>query len=97
MTGFVRSDLVVFGSAILLVMMLILGIIFRRVRWVVIPLVTCSATVEVMLGLLGAWRLRRQRAFRIAGLYALLLYLAMSLVTSFILNIYNRRIQLIER
>jgi hypothetical protein len=59
MVSFVRSDLVVFGSAILLVMMLILGMIFRRVRWVVIPLVTCCATVVVMLGLLGAldWRM----------------------------------------
>jgi predicted RND superfamily exporter protein len=59
MVSFVRSDLVIFGSAILGVMMLILGIIFRRVRWVVIPIVTCSATVVVMLGLLGAldWRM----------------------------------------
>ncbi len=59
MVGFVRSDLVTFGSAILGVMMVILAIIFRRLRWVVIPLVTCSATVLVMLGLLGAldWRM----------------------------------------
>ncbi len=59
MVSFVRSDLVTFGSAILGVMMVILALIFRRVRWVVIPLVTCSATVTVMLGLLGAldWRM----------------------------------------
>ncbi len=59
MVSFVASDLVVFGSAILLVMLLILAVIFRHLRWVVIPLVTCSATVVVMLGLLGAldWRM----------------------------------------
>ncbi len=59
MVSFVRSDLVTFGSAILGIMLLVLAIIFRRVRWVVIPLVTCSATVTVMLGLLGAldWRM----------------------------------------
>lgn len=59
MVRFVRSDLVMFGSAILGVMMVILALIFRRARWVVIPLVTCSATVTVMLGLLGAldWRM----------------------------------------
>jgi hypothetical protein len=34
-------------------------------------------------GLLGAWRLRRQPAFRLVGLYAVLLYLAMSLVFTF--------------
>ena len=59
MVSFVRSDLVLFGSAILGVMLLVLAIIFRRVRWVVIPLLTCSASVTVMLGLLGFldWRM----------------------------------------
>jgi len=59
MVSFVRSDLATFGSAILGIMLVVLAIIFRRVRWVAIPLVTCSATVVVMLGLLGAldWRM----------------------------------------
>lgn len=59
MVSFVRSDLVTFGGAILGIMLVVLALIFRRVRWVVIPLVTCSATVVVMLGLLGAldWRM----------------------------------------
>ncbi|QFU77090.1 RND family transporter [Halioglobus maricola] len=59
MVSFVRSDLVTFGSAILGVMLVVLALVFRRVRWVVIPLVTCSSTVIVMLGLLGAldWRM----------------------------------------
>jgi len=59
MVSFVRSDLVVFGSAILGVMLVVLAIIFRRARWVVIPLVTCGATTVIMLGMLGAldWRM----------------------------------------
>jgi uncharacterized protein len=59
MVSFVRSDLVVFGSAILGVMLVVLALIFRRVRWVVIPLLTCSATVVTMLGILGYfdWRM----------------------------------------
>ncbi|WP_241505851.1 efflux RND transporter permease subunit [Parahaliea mediterranea] len=59
MVSFVRSDLVLFGSAILGVMLLVLAVIFRRVRWVVIPLVTCSASVLVMLGILAVfdWRM----------------------------------------
>jgi uncharacterized protein len=59
MVSFVGSDLVVFGSAILGIMAVVLAIIFRRVRWVVIPLVTCGITVTLMLGLLGAldWRM----------------------------------------
>lgn len=59
MVSFIASDLVIFGSAILGIMLIILAFIFRRVRWVVIPLVTCSSTVVIMLGLLGAldWRM----------------------------------------
>ena len=59
MVSFVRSDLVTFGGAILGIMLVVLAIVFRRVRWVAIPLVTCSSTVVVMLGLLGAldWRM----------------------------------------
>ena len=38
---------------------LVLAVILRRISWVAIPLATCSATVVVMLGLLGAldWRM----------------------------------------
>jgi uncharacterized protein len=59
MVSFVASDLVVFGSAILGIMAVVMAVIFRRVRWVVIPLVTCGVTVTIMLGLLGAldWRM----------------------------------------
>ena len=45
MVSFVRSDLVVFGSAILGIMLLVLAYIFRRVRWVVIPLAVVQLTL----------------------------------------------------
>jgi predicted RND superfamily exporter protein len=59
MVSYVASDLVVFGSSILGIMMVILAIIFRRLCWVIIPLVTCGLTVTIMLGILGAldWRM----------------------------------------
>ena len=59
MVSFVASDLEVFGGSILGIMAIVLAIIFRRVSWVIIPLVTCSTTVLIMLGLLGVldWRM----------------------------------------
>lgn len=59
MVSFVRSDLVVFGSAILGVMVLVLALIFRRIKWVVIPLLSCSLGVAYTLGILGFldWRM----------------------------------------
>ncbi|WP_439107278.1 efflux RND transporter permease subunit [Congregibacter sp.] len=59
MVSFVRSDLVLFGSAILGVMVLVLALIFRRIKWVVIPLASCSLGVAYTLGILGYldWRM----------------------------------------
>jgi predicted RND superfamily exporter protein len=59
MVSFVRSDLVLFGGAILAVMVLVLALIFRRLKWVVIPLASCSLGVAYTLGILGFldWRM----------------------------------------
>lgn len=85
MVSFVGSDLVVFGSAILGIMLVVLAIIFRRVRWVVIPLVTCSATVVVMLGLLGAldWRMTVISSNFVAVLLIITLAIAIHLIVRY--------------
>jgi predicted RND superfamily exporter protein len=59
MIDFIRSDLVVFGAAILLLIVLLMGVIFREWRFVILPLLTCVISVAMMLGLLGwvDWRL----------------------------------------
>ncbi len=56
---FVKNDLVVFGSGILVFIVILLAVIFRSPRWVVIPLVICGATAIGMLGWLALidWRL----------------------------------------
>ena len=85
MVSFVGNDLVVFGSAILGIMLVILAIIFRRVRWVVIPLVTCSSTVVVMLGLLGAldWRMTVISSNFVAVLLIIALAIAIHLIVRY--------------
>ncbi|MFI2811752.1 RND family transporter [Microbulbifer sp. YPW16] len=59
MIAFIKSDLVVFGVGILLFIIVTLLIIFRQVRWVLLPLATCIVTAVTMLGLLSwlDWRL----------------------------------------
>ena len=55
---FIRHDLLVFGTAILFFLILILALAFRKRRWIFLPLLTCAATCVFMLGLLGFldWR-----------------------------------------
>ncbi|MGE4609740.1 MAG: MMPL family transporter, partial [Myxococcota bacterium] len=53
MVKFVKNDLVVFGSCVLGFLVFVLTLIFRRIRWVVLPLFSCFYAVVVMVGVLG--------------------------------------------
>ena len=53
MISFVRNDLMVFGGGVALFLVLVLTIIFRELRWVVLPLLSCFYAGLTMIGLLG--------------------------------------------
>jgi len=53
MITFIKEDLRVFGTGVLLFLILALGVIFRRFRWVILPMVCCLVSVVCMMGLLG--------------------------------------------
>ena len=59
MLDFVQDDLVTFGLAIIGVMVGMLALIFRDYRWVIVPIVSCSLSALIMLGILGFtdWRM----------------------------------------
>ena len=58
MIDYIRHDIVVFGTGILLFVAILLSIIFGRLRWVAVSLLCCAVSVLMMVGLLGAlqWR-----------------------------------------
>lgn len=58
MIAFVRADILTFGLGVGLFLMVILAIIFRRWRWVLLPLGTCVLAVLLVMGYLGMvdWR-----------------------------------------
>ncbi|MCH8119272.1 MAG: MMPL family transporter [Planctomycetes bacterium] len=53
MITFIKNDLKVFGIGVLLFLVLMLFIIFRRIRWICLPLLCCVVSVICMIGLLG--------------------------------------------
>lgn len=55
---FVRGDLATFSLAVLMLIIVALGLIFRKVRWVVMPLACSAVAVTIMVGMLGMmdWR-----------------------------------------
>lgn len=59
MIDFIKSDLRVFGVGVLLFMIVIMAAIFRQKRFVILPILTCTTSVMMMLGFLSwvDWRL----------------------------------------
>ncbi len=56
--SFVRGDLSSFSIAVLILIVVALGLIFRKIRFIVIPLLCCVAASAIMVGTLGLmdWR-----------------------------------------
>lgn len=54
----IRSDLMVFGIAIIIIVALVLFMLFRHWQWVILPLVVCAASIIFTLGLLGLLELK---------------------------------------
>ena len=53
MVTFVRNDLIVFGGGVLVFLIVILTAIFRKLRWIVLPLLSCFYSAFIMIGVLG--------------------------------------------
>lgn len=51
--GFVKSDLLTYGSILILLLILVLGIVFRKPRWVVLPILICTLSVIAITSSLG--------------------------------------------
>lgn len=84
MVDFIRSDLEVFGAGITLFIVLTLAVIFRQLRWVMLPLATCTFAIVMMLGWLSwiDWRL----TVISSNFVALLLVLTMALTIHLIVR-----------
>jgi len=53
MITFIKNDLVVFGFGVFIFIVATLTIIFREIRWVILPLLSCFFAVLIMIGMLG--------------------------------------------
>jgi len=52
MIAFIRNDLKIFGIGVFMLLVIMLGLIFRRVLWIVLPMLCCFLSVIAMMGLL---------------------------------------------
>lgn len=55
--GYVKNDLLIYGSTLIFLLITILWIIFRNLRWVVLPITICLLSVISTAGVLGLFAL----------------------------------------
>jgi predicted RND superfamily exporter protein len=55
MITFIKKDLKVFGWGVFILLIAMLGIIFKRIRWIVLPMLCCFLSVIAMMGVLAAF------------------------------------------
>jgi uncharacterized protein len=53
MMTFIKSDIIVFGLAVLLFIIATLWFVFRKLIWIIVPISSCLFSVVIMMGLLG--------------------------------------------
>ena len=53
MMTFIKKDIIVFGFGVFVFIIFTLWMIFKNVKWVMIPLMGCTSSVIIMIGLLG--------------------------------------------
>ncbi len=56
--GYIKSDLIIYGSSLLVLLTIILWIIFKKLRWVTLPLFICLLSVISTTGILGLLNLK---------------------------------------
>ena len=55
LVNFVKNDLRIFGVGVLIFLIVALSVIFRQLRWVTLPILTCACSVIATAGLLGTF------------------------------------------
>jgi predicted RND superfamily exporter protein len=53
--SFVKSDLVIYGSILILLLIIVLGVVFKKPRWVILPILICTLSVIAITSALGFW------------------------------------------
>jgi len=83
--SFIRHDLVLFGTVVIIFLIVILAAALRQPRWVVLPLLTCLTTCVVMLGFLGftGWRVTVVSSNFISLLFILCLALTLHIIVRY--------------
>ncbi len=83
--AYIQNDIQTFGAGVIIFIVLILAISFRRPRWVILPMLSCFLTGLIMIGLLGLldWRVTVVSSNFISLLLIITLSMAIHLIVRY--------------
>ncbi|WP_143872602.1 efflux RND transporter permease subunit [Catenovulum sediminis] len=87
----IKSDLLIFGSAILSVVVFLLWYLFRQFSWVLLPVISCATSVLLTLGLLALFGLK------VTVISANVIALQIILTLAMIIHIIVRYQEIVQR
>ena len=53
MMSYIKSDIIIFGVGVFVFIIFTLWMVFKNIKWVIMPLLGCTTSVMIMIGLLG--------------------------------------------
>ncbi len=86
MMSFIKSDIIIFGIAVLLFIVVTLWFIFKKTIWIIVPISSCFFSVIIMMGLLGllGWKVTVISSNFIALMLILTMAMNIHMVTRFL-------------
>ena len=55
MITYIKKDLQIFGLGVFVLLIVLLGVIFKQIKWIIIPMMCCFMSVVAMMGLLAVF------------------------------------------
>ena len=86
MMSFIKSDIIIFGIAVFLFIVVTLWFIFKKIIWIIVPISSCFFSVLIMMGLIGllGWKVTVISSNFIALMLILTMAMNIHMVTRFL-------------
>ena len=86
MMSFIKSDIIIFGIAVFLFIVVTLWLIFKKIIWIIVPISSCFFSVLIMMGLIGllGWKVTVISSNFIALMLILTMAMNIHIVTRFL-------------
>ena len=90
--GFIKNDIIVFSFSVLIFIFIVLFLIFRSIKWVLIPIISTAYSIICMTGLIGFfnWEVTAISSNFISLMLILSISMCIHIINNYRLNFYQK-------